>query len=55
MKIMFVCLGNICRSPMCHGVFQYYVNKNNLNDYIGKIDSCGLYGEPECEDTHYGT
>jgi protein-tyrosine phosphatase len=37
-SILFVCLGNICRSPIAHGIAQYYVTKNNLDI---KIDSCG--------------
>lgn len=27
-KILFVCLGNICRSPCAHGIFQF-LDKNN--------------------------
>ena len=29
-KVMFVCLGNICRSPTAHGVFQHFVDKAGL-------------------------
>ena len=39
-KILFVCLGNICRSPLGEGIFKYLVEKNELNDkYI--VDSAG--------------
>jgi len=39
-NVLFVCLGNICRSPTAHGVFQHFVERENLaNDII--IDSCG--------------
>ncbi len=39
-KILFVCLGNICRSPMADAVFEQYVTNSNLNiDVI--IDSAG--------------
>ena len=31
-KVMFVCHGNICRSPMAKYIFQDIVNKNNLTD-----------------------
>ncbi|MFK7979318.1 MAG: low molecular weight phosphotyrosine protein phosphatase, partial [Saprospiraceae bacterium] len=31
MKILFVCLGNICRSPLAAGVLQKQVDKLNLN------------------------
>jgi protein-tyrosine phosphatase len=39
-KVLFVCLGNICRSPTAEGVFESVVNKAGLSDKI-KIDSCG--------------
>lgn len=38
MKILMVCLGNICRSPIAHGVMQHLVNQEGLN---WKIDSAG--------------
>lgn len=39
-KVLFVCLGNICRSPTAHGVFDSLVQKENLSDRIW-VDSCG--------------
>lgn len=39
-KVLFVCLGNICRSPTAHGVFEQYVEKAGLSDKI-LVDSCG--------------
>jgi len=41
-KVLFVCMGNICRSPTAHGVFEYMVNLDNLADYI-EIDSAGTH------------
>ena len=39
-KILFVCLGNICRSPAAEGVFKKYLISNNLQqDFF--VDSCG--------------
>lgn len=38
--VLFVCLGNICRSPTAHGVFQRLVDANGLSDAI-VIDSAG--------------
>ena len=39
-KIIFVCLGNICRSPMGEGVMKYLIEKKGLsNSYF--IDSAG--------------
>jgi protein-tyrosine phosphatase len=39
-SVLFVCLGNICRSPTAHGLFQYYVDQANLADSI-LVDSPG--------------
>jgi protein-tyrosine phosphatase len=40
MKILFVCLGNICRSPTAHGVMQKLVDDAGLASRIS-IDSAG--------------
>ena len=37
-SILFVCLGNICRSPLAQGIAEDYINKNGLNI---NIDSAG--------------
>jgi protein-tyrosine phosphatase len=39
-KVLFVCLGNICRSPTAEGVFQQLINNNFLNKRI-QVDSAG--------------
>jgi low molecular weight protein-tyrosine phosphatase len=39
-KILFVCLGNICRSPTAHGVFQSMVDNQGLSEQF-VIDSAG--------------
>ena len=39
-SVLFVCLGNICRSPTAHGVFQGMVNSAGLGDVIA-VDSAG--------------
>ncbi len=39
-SVLFVCLGNICRSPTAHGIFAELVNKNGLSGQIS-IDSAG--------------
>ena len=39
-KILFVCMGNICRSPAAEGVFQSLIDKNNLSSKIS-CDSAG--------------
>ncbi len=38
MKILMVCLGNICRSPLAHGIMEHLVEKNGLS---WTIDSAG--------------
>jgi protein-tyrosine phosphatase len=40
MKILFVCLGNICRSPTAHGVMQKLVDDAGLASRV-TIDSAG--------------
>lgn len=42
-KILFVCLGNICRSPAAEGVFKQMVEKHGYSDQF-TIDSAGTYG-----------
>lgn len=39
-SVLFVCLGNICRSPTAHGVFQGMVDSHGLGDLIS-VDSAG--------------
>lgn len=39
---LFVCLGNICRSPAAEGIFRDLVEKRGLSDKF-EIDSAGLY------------
>jgi len=39
-KVLFVCLGNICRSPLAEAIFNDIVIKNNLQNKIYS-DSCG--------------
>ena len=42
-SILFVCMGNICRSPTGEGVLQHLVDSRNLGDRI-RIDSAGTIG-----------
>ena len=47
--VLFVCMGNICRSPTAEGVFRHYVAEAGLADLFD-IDSAGTHayhvGEP---------
>ena len=42
-RVLFVCMGNICRSPTAHGVFQALVHQENLSSDI-EVDSAGTHG-----------
>ncbi|MDY6411625.1 MAG: low molecular weight protein-tyrosine-phosphatase [Bacteroidales bacterium] len=41
-KILFVCLGNICRSPAAQGVMQRLVDERGVSEKF-EIDSAGTY------------
>jgi protein-tyrosine phosphatase len=47
-RVLFVCMGNICRSPMAHGVFRNLVRQAGLGDVV-TIDSAGTHGFHEGE------
>ena len=54
MRVMFVCLGNICRSPMAEFVFRDMVKKAGLEEYFdiaSAATSTWELGNPP----HYGT
>ena len=53
-KVMFVCHGNICRSPMAEFVFKDIVAKQNLSDKF-IIDSSATSREEIGNGIHYGT
>lgn len=42
-NVLFVCLGNICRSPIAEATFRELVKENNLEDKIS-CDSAGTAG-----------
>ena len=42
-RILFVCLGNICRSPAAEAMLRVLVEREGLGDRV-EIDSAGTYG-----------
>ena len=50
MKILMVCLGNICRSPLAEGILQDKINKIGLN---WMVDSAGTAGYHIGEAPHH--
>lgn len=53
-KILFVCLGNICRSPMAEAIFRNLVKQEGLEEQF-LIDSAGTGGWHHGEPPHIGT
>jgi protein-tyrosine phosphatase len=41
-SVLFVCMGNICRSPTAEGVFRHFVNAAGLEERID-VDSAGTH------------
>ncbi len=53
-KVLFVCHGNICRSPMAEYVMADLVKKAGLSDWI-EVASAATSREEIGNDVHYGT
>ena len=43
-KIMFICSGNTCRSPLAEGLFKKYLKENNITDI--EVSSAGVGAFP---------
>ncbi|CAI0653108.1 Low molecular weight phosphotyrosine protein phosphatase [Colletotrichum fructicola] len=54
-SVLFVCLGNICRSTMAEGIFRHITQKPPYKGLVSKVDSCGTaayhVGDPPDERT----
>ncbi len=53
-KVLFICLGNICRSPMAEAVFRQMVKEKNKEDTF-VIDSAGIGNWHIGSPPHQGT
>jgi len=53
MKLLFVCHGNICRSPMAEFVMKDLLQKAGRGDIV--VESAALHTDELGHDTHYGT
>ena len=53
-KVLFVCLGNICRSPMAEFVFKDMIRKDDT-DIEFLVDSAATSNEELGNGIHYGT
>jgi protein-tyrosine phosphatase len=53
-RVLFVCLGNICRSPMAEAIFQRMVDEAGLSGAV-EVASAGTSGYHEGELAHPGT
>ena len=53
-KVLFVCMGNICRSPMAEAVFRRLATEAGLADQF-EIDSAGTLGFHAGSPPHPGT
>jgi protein-tyrosine phosphatase len=42
-SVLFVCLGNICRSPLAEGIFRHVLDEDGLTDRF-RVDSAGTGG-----------
>lgn len=53
-SVLFVCLGNICRSPMAEAMFRDLIKREGLENQI-KVDSAGTGNWHVGEPPHHGT
>ena len=53
MKILFVCHGNICRSPMAEFVMKDLLRKAGRTDVV--VESAAMHTDEIGNDIHYGT
>ena len=54
LKILFVCHGNICRSPMAEFVMKEKLKASGLADFV-HVESAAMHTDEIGNDTYYGT
>jgi len=42
-KVLMICLGNICRSPMAQGILEYKAKKNNIALHVDSAGTAGFH------------
>ena len=53
-KVLFICHGNICRSPMAESIFNYMIKEKGIADKF-ETDSAGTSREEIGHEVHRGT
>ena len=48
-RLLFVCLGNICRSPLAKAIFEHHAQQRSVAEHF-QLDSCGTGGWHEGAD-----
>lgn len=43
MKILMVCLGNICRSPLAEGILRHKINESGLPSFVDSAGTAGYH------------
>ncbi|MDE5990664.1 MAG: low molecular weight protein arginine phosphatase [Clostridia bacterium] len=51
MKILFVCTGNTCRSPLAQAVLQEKIGREKLDIEVDSAGVCCGYGDPMSDNT----